>query len=309
MKKNGFIATSLIYSFFLVFIALIATLLNNYIANKTILERYNENAEENLNNDTFSVQFIAYGAEAYSEYNYSYRLTNLLQDGSLSTVNKTGSSWIKSGTISTSFYESSNPRYLNVSSATSNSHFYFEFPTVQDHKYYFAIKNWQNTDTAIEVSLPGSSISTSRTNSEWRKYSNIYSSPASENATRFIMGKSSISYSNVRFAEAIVIDLTAAYGLNNEPEKAWLDDNLEFFDGTVNYYVETDIERGKSLTIKLAGRNSINPSISCIGKNSNWVANSTTLVHDIKSTGLDDGTVKLEDITDDILCSVRWQNG
>ena len=55
MKKNGFIATSLIYSFFLVFIAIIATLLNSYIASKTILDRYNEEITNDLNGTTFSL--------------------------------------------------------------------------------------------------------------------------------------------------------------------------------------------------------------------------------------------------------------
>ena len=42
MKNNsGFIATSLIYTFFLAFIAILTALLGAYIANKTILERYN----------------------------------------------------------------------------------------------------------------------------------------------------------------------------------------------------------------------------------------------------------------------------
>ena len=37
-SESGFIATSLIYTFFLAFIAILTALLSNYIANKTILD-------------------------------------------------------------------------------------------------------------------------------------------------------------------------------------------------------------------------------------------------------------------------------
>ncbi len=67
MKKSGFIATSLIYSFFLVFLAIIAALLSNYIANKTILERYNAELIDNLNREPFYVKFISYNVETHSE--------------------------------------------------------------------------------------------------------------------------------------------------------------------------------------------------------------------------------------------------
>lgn len=66
MKKEGFIATSLIYSFFLVFLAIIAALLSNYIANKTILDRYNDDAAESLNRNPFVVVFLTYNAEIRS---------------------------------------------------------------------------------------------------------------------------------------------------------------------------------------------------------------------------------------------------
>ncbi len=59
-------ATSLIYSFFLVFLAIIAALLSSYIANKTILNRYNEEVIENLNQNPFIVAFLTYNAEIHS---------------------------------------------------------------------------------------------------------------------------------------------------------------------------------------------------------------------------------------------------
>ncbi len=310
MKKNGFIATSLIYSFFLVFIAIIATLLNNYIANKTILDRYNENAQENLNNDTFSVRFLVSGAEVGSSNNYSLRLTNLLFDAELSTIGTADSPWTKVGTFQTSFF-SSTPKYLNVSSASANSYISTNIPTSENHKYYMGIKNRQIVDTPVEVSfITGCSISTTKTDSNWRYYSNICVPEVVDPAAKFIIGKSTYNYTNIAFREAMLLDLTASYGTGNEPNIEWLDENLEFFTGTMNYLVEQDIERGSSLKVSIIGgeRLSINPTISCIGKNSNWVSNNATLKHDI-STGKSESSLELKEISDDIVCTVRWQNG
>lgn len=49
MKKDGFIATSLIYSFFLVFIGVLTALVGSYIANKQILNRFNEDIIAEMN--------------------------------------------------------------------------------------------------------------------------------------------------------------------------------------------------------------------------------------------------------------------
>ena len=54
-KKRGFVATSLIYSFFLVFLAVLAGLIRNYVANKLVLERFNENAASVLNTNKYRI--------------------------------------------------------------------------------------------------------------------------------------------------------------------------------------------------------------------------------------------------------------
>lgn len=48
MKKNGFIATSLLYAFFLVFISLFIVLLLNFLHNRVLISKINENVRENL---------------------------------------------------------------------------------------------------------------------------------------------------------------------------------------------------------------------------------------------------------------------
>lgn len=48
-KKNGFIATSLIYSFFLVFITLFLTIIADYLQNKVLLNTIENDIKEDLN--------------------------------------------------------------------------------------------------------------------------------------------------------------------------------------------------------------------------------------------------------------------
>lgn len=50
MKKNGFIATSILYSFFLVFISLFVALILTYIHNQLLVDKINEKAENTLAN-------------------------------------------------------------------------------------------------------------------------------------------------------------------------------------------------------------------------------------------------------------------
>ena len=67
MKKNGFIATSLIYSFFLAFVALVSVILTTYSYYRTILNTLNKDILSGLN------------TEIQSKY---ITLENLIQNGS-----------------------------------------------------------------------------------------------------------------------------------------------------------------------------------------------------------------------------------
>ena len=51
MKKNGFIATSLIYSFFLAFVALVSVILTTYSYYRTILNTLNKDILSGLNTE------------------------------------------------------------------------------------------------------------------------------------------------------------------------------------------------------------------------------------------------------------------
>lgn len=48
MKKNGFIATSVLYTFFLIFLSLFAALMANYMHNKLLIEKINNESREKI---------------------------------------------------------------------------------------------------------------------------------------------------------------------------------------------------------------------------------------------------------------------
>ena len=50
MKKNGFIATSLIYSFFLIFVTLFLTIIADYLQNKVLLNTIEKGIKDQINN-------------------------------------------------------------------------------------------------------------------------------------------------------------------------------------------------------------------------------------------------------------------
>ena len=82
MKRNGFIATSILYSFFLVFITLFVSLVANYIHNQVLIRRQNEEARAKLaqiNNMDISqisvgeyVRFETHHIDIVSPHNVDY---------------------------------------------------------------------------------------------------------------------------------------------------------------------------------------------------------------------------------------------
>ena len=55
MNNKGFIATSLIYSFFLIFITLFLTIIADYLQNKVLLNTVEKSIKEDINN-TMGIQ-------------------------------------------------------------------------------------------------------------------------------------------------------------------------------------------------------------------------------------------------------------
>lgn len=73
-KKNGFIATSLIYSFFLVFITLFLTIIADYLQNKVLLNTIESDIKEDLNGTKNIVDFNIGDIIVFQFTNDSYSL-------------------------------------------------------------------------------------------------------------------------------------------------------------------------------------------------------------------------------------------
>lgn len=251
MKKNGFIATSLIYSFFLVFIAIIAALLSSYIANKTILDRFNGEVQNSLNTDTYTVILKSRTANITN----GMTLTNLVSNGDFSNgVNF----WtpVGSSSFSTTMWLN-NYSLFKSNNNTSNSYVYQNVYLLENSQYYFSIDYSHNASATLNTYLsdPRSGIIQTQNNLSrtWDRGSQKYNSTYDGNV-RFIVGDSgSVSYSgNTYFTHAMVINLTASFGKGNEPDGQWIDDNIDWFDGTINYIRLSDIESGENIKIRFS---------------------------------------------------------
>ena len=89
MKKNnkGFIATSLIYSFFLVFLALLLAILGTYITTNRVLNTYNKSIKNKLNLLTYIPEIYAKGTDCFVEqgtntniFNTCFRTYNMVNN-------------------------------------------------------------------------------------------------------------------------------------------------------------------------------------------------------------------------------------
>lgn len=307
-KKKGFIATSLIYSFFLVFLAIIAALISNYIANKTILLRYNEEALQELNTKKYSVTFFVYGAESNTTSQKGRTLTNLIHNG-----NFIDSEWWKTeGTIDfnpTSFSRNT----ARLSNVGAESYIYQEVDVrlVQNQKYYFKIDYSQNDSKPIRVFVdPNVSLITQNTNGLWASKSGVFYAEESTSDKPFVIGYSDIGYSNVYFTDAMLINLTEHFGAGNEPTASWLDENIGFFDGTINYLKEDSLEGNSEIELQMVSRSDYNKMVFvCNGQNDKWFGTDTNIESTLDFSDVRPvATLKVKNISDNIMCTVRWSN-
>lgn len=254
MKKNGFIATSLIYSFFLVFIAIIATLLNSYIASKTILDRYNEEITNDLNGTTFSLIVQSKNANIDG----GTTLTNLINNGNFSNGLNFWNA-VGTATHSTLAYGAALKNNHNV----SGSYLYQNLNITSGNKYFYSIEYSHNSTTNIysyfyseRCNLSSSSfnscnpITINNPSATWVKDSNIYTSDATR-SSKFILGDSSLRYDGqTYFSNVMVLNLTASFGKGYEPDISWVNESINYFDGTISFIKGDEIEKGTSVSVR-----------------------------------------------------------
>ncbi len=78
MKKNGFISTTLIYTFFIIFLTLMLFLLNSYSRNRYLLSTYTYDIKNSFNNNSNKDLNII--LRVWNENNKEYELVEELED-------------------------------------------------------------------------------------------------------------------------------------------------------------------------------------------------------------------------------------
>lgn len=295
MKKNGFIATSLIYSFFLVFIAVIAAIINSYISNKTILDRYNEEVQDKLNNETYTVILRVKNASIVG----GEAMTNLIQNSNFTSGLDFWNSSSLTHTDNVNWktkYAIRFERKTNTEPTLSQNIY-----TIANHNYYYLIDyDLEGTSIlkyklAFEEDLEDAiTIDNGLSIDGFQSISNMYNASSSGNQNFSIMtlnNPNSTSYGY--FTNILLLDLTEIFGTNREPSKEWLDRYITWFDGTINFIVRDKIKKGDSTQINLipfSGYTCKKDNLNVQGGNFDIFTNAT----------IDDNNLTLSSINDNI---------
>lgn len=316
MNRRGFIATSLIYSFFLVFVAIITALLRNYLADKTILDRFNNSAQEELNSRYYTVTVFSKNANIQQ----GITLTNLVNNGNFE---KGISQWTTYGpaTFTTPKWIS-NFALEKKNSNVSNSYVYQDIYFFKDTVYYYSMEYSHGLSTkegtlntyiaeTPENDTKSDSVgflsTTDNQNKSWDKNSGIYRSNSTK-MKRLIVGNDNGVYDGTsRFTNLMVINLTSAFGDGREPDNLWIDRNIKYFSGTISYKQESGLEANSSVEIKFnLYNNYTDKEPNCVDKNGTVTPTITYEIDKVNPTR-QIATMKIDKINSDIECNVIWK--
>ena len=238
-NESGFIATSLIYTFFLAFIAILTALLSNYIANKTILDRYNSDTQSKLNGGIGSISLYV----SYASVDGGKTITNLVRNGNFSSVDGSNNltDWSVQG--GGNFQAADFGKRCVIKTGSSGN---LSQPISVDstHKYYIRMEYYQpsigyTSDVFVSNTVSGDVIDRDRiisssNSSEWVSTSKLVSLSGAETLSYMIVGKQSTYNTNrTYYTNIFLMDVTYAY--RDAVSLEWLDKNIDYFDGTVSF--------------------------------------------------------------------------
>lgn len=238
-NKSGFIATSLIYTFFLAFIAILTALLSNYIANKTILDRYNSDTQSKLNGGIGKISLYV----SYASVDEGKTITNLVRNGNFSSVDASNNltDWTVQG--GGNFQAADFGKRCVIKTGSSGN---LSQPISVDasHKYYLRMEYYQpsvgyTSDVFVSNTVSGDVIDRDRiisssNSSEWVSTSKLVSLSGAETLSYMIVGKeSAYNSSRTYYTNIFLMDVTYAY--RDAVSLEWLDKNIDYFDGTVSF--------------------------------------------------------------------------
>lgn len=238
-NESGFIATSLIYTFFLAFIAILTALLSNYIANKTILDRYNSDTQSKLNGGIGKISLYV----SYASVDGGKTITNLVRNGNFSSVDGSNNltDWSVQGGGN---FQAADFGKRCVIKTGSGGNLSQPISVDSTHKYYIRMEYYQpsigyTSDVFVSNTVSGDVIDRDRiisssNSSEWVSTSKLVSLSGAETLSYMIVGKQSTYNSNrTYYTNIFLMDVTYAY--RDAVSLEWLDKNIDYFDGTVSF--------------------------------------------------------------------------
>lgn len=238
-NESGFIATSLIYTFFLAFIAILTALLSNYIANKTILDRYNSDTQSKLNGGIGKISLYV----SYASVDEGKTITNLVRNGNFSSVDGSNNltDWSVQGGGN---FQAADFGKRCVIKTGSGGNLSQPISVDSTHKYYIRMEYYQpsigyTSDVFVSNTVSGDVIDRDRVisssnSSEWVSTSKLVSLSGAETLSYMIVGKQSTYNTNrTYYTNIFLMDVTYAY--RDAVSLEWLDKNIDYFDGTVSF--------------------------------------------------------------------------
>ena len=238
-NESGFIATSLIYTFFLAFIAILTALLSNYIANKTILDRYNSDTQSKLNGGIGKISLYV----SYASVDGGKTITNLVRNGNFSSVDGSNNltEWSVQGGGN---FQAADFGKRCVIKTGSGGNLSQPISVDSTHKYYIRMEYYQpsigyTSDVFVSNTVSGDVIDRDRiisssNSSEWVSTSKLVSLSGAETLSYMIVGKQSTYNTNrTYYTNIFLMDVTYAY--RDAVSLEWLDKNIDYFDGTVSF--------------------------------------------------------------------------
>lgn len=124
------------------------------------------------------------------------------------------------------------------------------YPLDSSHVYYARVEAYQEVASGtmeiyFPIAEPHMFNISNKDAGNWNTYSavcnrNTFSSGNYTFRLDFNFGESSVDIAEVWYDGLMIIDLTAAFGAGNEPDKDWCDINISFFTGTTTIDVVAD---------------------------------------------------------------------
>lgn len=224
-RKNGFMATSLLYSFLILFIALMLGIIANYVHNRILLRTLNNDVKDNLGKD-----FVM-----------KYQLQNqFVNSDFMSTTD-----WRTNGNVTVDqSYGYRSPSSIKLAPGASIKKI---IHMTLNHIYYFRVKvstqNAGNSTGRIEITELASAGSM-----HYLAIPNKWTAKNFSNwTTMSYLGSSNIDFGSYYYSiynnygsvplwvdQILMVDLTETFGAGKEPAKEWCDRNIPYFEGTVS---------------------------------------------------------------------------